>query len=341
MMKLKLKLKQWYVLVIVLIVSVSVIGCSTNDLSNGNNQERTGQEQQTDAEEQGNGEQQGDHEQDGELNTVYPLTLTDASGLEITFKQAPQRIVSLSPSETEVLFALGLDDRIVGVTEWCDYPVQATEKPKVGSFDGNAETIIAAEPDLVVGILSLNNPQYIENYRQYGLTVFTFEPQTLEEAMERILLLGVITDTQAQAEKVVAEMREDVAKVTAAVEQLGESASKKVYIEYSEGWTVGRDVFMDEMVTLAGGTNVVSDVSGWVEVNEESIIQANPDVILYPTYFSNLEEIVKQRSGWSEVNAVKNNRFVAINDDLISRPGPRLSKGLIEVANALHPGLIP
>lgn len=327
----------------ILLMSVSLIACGAqNNLNNDVDGANNGQvyDEKTDVKDEGTSDADADESDADDFKTVYPLTVTDASGLEMTFEKAPERIVSLSPSETEVLFALGLDERIVGVTPWCNYPEEALSKPGVGSLDGNAETIIAAEPDLLVGILSLNNPQYIENYRSLGLNVFTVEPQTVEEAMERIIQIGIITDTQAQAHKIVAQMEEEMRSVVEAVEQLTEEDYKKVYIEYSEGWTVGKDTFMDELITLAGGRNIVDSVSGWIEITEEVIIQANPDVIIYPSYVEGLAETIKQRSGWADIPAVQHDRIVAVDDDLISRPGPRLTQGLIHVANAIHPGLV-
>lgn len=344
-------MKRMILSMMTLLLSVSLLACGAqndllNDSRNGSeNGSHSGSQHALEGDRGGanneaSNEANGDADEVDELRTVYPLTVTDASGLEMTFDKAPERIVSLSPSETEVLFALGLDERIVGVTPWCNYPEAALSKPGVGSLDGNAETIIATEPDLLVGILSLNTPQFIENYRSLGLQVFTVEPESVQEAMDRIIQLGIITDTQAQAQKVVAQMEAELQSVVEAVEQLSEDDYKKVYIEYSEGWTVGKDTFMDELVTLAGGKNIVDHVSGWIEITEEVIIQANPDVILYPSYVAGLPDIIKQRSGWTQIPAIQNDRIVAIDDDYISRPGPRLTQGLLDVARALHPGML-
>lgn len=339
-------MKRALLFTIILVLAISLSACGQNN--------EQGSQPQLDQNEQGSQLQPEDHspneeesndsqdssDSNQEEGSNYPLTITDASGFTMVFEEAPQRIVSLSPSETEVLFALGLEDRIVGVTEWCDFPEAALHKPKVGSFDGNPETIIAAEPDLVVGILSLNNPEYIENYRQLGLTVYTSEPANVQEAMDRILLLGQITDTLERAEQIVAEMTEDRDYVVNAVTALTDDEKKSVFIEYNEGWTVGKGEFMDELITLAGGINIAEDMQGWVQISEETIIERDPDVIIHPTYMAGIDEVIKARNGWEQMSAVVSGQIYGVDDDLISRPGPRLTKGLIEIGRALYPDLV-
>jgi iron complex transport system substrate-binding protein len=271
--------------------------------------------------------------------TVYPLTVKDASGKEVTFEKAPERIVSLSPSETEVLFSLGLDKEIVGVDKYSDYPEAAKSKPKIGDLQGNTEAILAANPDLVIGGLSLNSAS-IQKLNDLKLKVFTVEPKTLDQAMERIRILGQITNRQEQAEKVVSGMKADIQKVTDAVKNLKPEQKKKVYIEFSPGWSVGQGEYMNDMIELAGGINAARDLKGWQKIDEEKIIQENPDVIFYASGVNNLEQTIKSRSGWDQINAVKNNRVIAIDASILSRPGPRVTKGLVEMAKGIYPDLV-
>jgi len=271
--------------------------------------------------------------------TVYPLTVKDASGKEVTFEKAPERIVSLSPSETEVLFSLGLDKEIVGVDKYSDYPEAAKSKPKIGDLQGNTEAILSVNPDLVVGGLSLNSAS-IQKLNDLKLKVFTVEPKTLDQAMERIRILGQITNRQEQAEKVVSGMKADIQKVTDAVKNLKPEQKKKVYIEFSPGWSVGRGEYMNDMIELAGGINAARDLKGWQKIDAEKIIQENPDVIFYASGVNNLEQTIKSRSGWDQINAVKNNRVIAIDASILSRPGPRVTKGLVEIAKGIYPDLV-
>ena len=272
--------------------------------------------------------------------TTYPLTVKDASGNEVTFTKAPQRIVSLLPSETEVLFALGLDDFIVGVTEWCDYPEAAKSKPKVGGLQGDLEAILSANPDVVFAGLSRTNQKTLEKLRELNVNVFTVEPNTIDEIMERILLYGRITDRQEQAEQVVARMKAERQNVLEAVKGLKDGEKKKVYVEFSPGWTVGKGEFMHDLITLAGGINVAGETEGWYQISEETIIQANPDVILYAKGVPDLEKTIRERSGWDSIAAIRNGRVIGVDDNLLARPGPRITQALIEIAKAIYPDLV-
>ena len=271
--------------------------------------------------------------------TTYPLTVKDATGKEVTFTKAPERIVSLSPSETEVLFALGLDDQIVGVTEWCDYPEAAKSKPKVGNLQGDPEAILAANPDVVFAGLSLNKKS-LEKLNELNVNVFTVEPKTIDQVMERILLYGQITDRQEQAEQVVARMKEERQKVVDAVKGLKDGEKKKVYVEFSPGWTVGKGEFMHDLITLAGGINIAGETAGWHQISEEKVIQANPDVILYAKGVPDLEKTIRGRSGWDSITAIREGRVIGVDDNLLVRPGPRITQALTEVAKAIYPDLV-
>ncbi len=271
--------------------------------------------------------------------TVYPLTVKDASGKDVTFTKAPERIVSLSPSETEVLFALGLGNKIYGVSDYDDYPAEAKTKPKMGNLQGNTEAILAANPEIVFAGLSLNKKS-VEKLTELKLNLFSVEPKTVDQAMERILQYGKITDTQEQAEKVVAQMKAEKQKVVDAVKGLKEDQKKKVYIEFSPGWTVGKGEFMDDLITLAGGVNVASDLVGWKQISEEKIIQSNPDVILFAKGVPDLEKTIRGRGGWEKITAIKNNAVAGLDDNLLSRPGPRVTQGLIDIAKAIYPDLV-
>ena len=278
--------------------------------------------------------------------TVYPLTVEDASGAELTFEQAPQRIVSTSSSETEILFALGLGDRIYGVSDYDNYPEEALSKPKIGGvYDPNEEVLLATQPDLVIGGISMQEDM-ATRLRQIGIKLYKTEPENVEDALAIILQLGVITDTQVKAEEIVAQMREDIRKVTEAAASIKDEDRKKVYIEFAPGWTVGSGEFMDELITMAGGVNIAGTVVGWHLVNEEKIVQDNPDVILYAADLidydsgNSLRDIIKKRSGWSTIKAIKEDQLIGLNEDIMSRTGPRLSQALLLVSEAIYPGLV-
>ena len=291
-------------------------------------------------------ENQADVEQAASKKTQYPLTIQDATGQKITFTKAPERIVSTSPSETEILFALGLGDKVVAVSDYDDYPEEAKSKPKIGGVRSpNAEAILAASPDLVVGGISLDDNS-VRSLRDLKLTLYKVEPKKLSDIIENIRTIGMITDRQAEAEKLIAKMEADIKKVTEAVKHLKPEQKKKVYLEFSPGWTVGRGEFMHEMIELSGAINVAADLEGWNQVNEEKIIQSNPDVILYAKGVvdsktnKSIEEMIRTRSGWDKIKAIVDNRVHGLDKDTLSRPGPRITEELVKMAKAIYPELV-
>jgi iron complex transport system substrate-binding protein len=278
--------------------------------------------------------------------TEYPLSVTDSTGQTFVMAKAPERIVSMSPAETEILFALGLGDKLYGVSDFCDYPEAAKTKPKVGGIrNPNTEAVLGASPDLVMGGISTDEGT-VAKLRELGLTVYKAEPDNLEDVMNNILTIGKLTDTQEQAEKLVQSMKDDKQRVVNAVKGLTPEQKLKVYMEFSPGWTVGKGEYMHEMIELSGAVNIASDVAGWNKINEEKIIQDNPDVILFTKDLIDnktklpLEEIIKTRSGWDKIVAIQKGRLHGLDQNILSRPGPRIMEGLINMAKAVYPDLV-
>ncbi|KIL36252.1 ABC transporter substrate-binding protein [Gordoniibacillus kamchatkensis] len=282
----------------------------------------------------------------GALKTQYPLKEKDATGNEFTFAKAPDKIASVSPAETEILFALGLGDKIVGVSDFDDYPAEAKSKPKLGGVvKPNTEAMIATGADIIFTGVSMKKDA-VEQLRGMNLNLFKVEPKTVADVMNDVLQFGRITDRQEQAEQVVAKMKADMQKVQDAVKSVPQEQKKKVYVEFSPGWTVGKGEFMDELITLAGGINVAADTKGWNQISEEKIIQANPDVILYASDVvddktkKTMDQLIRGRSGWDQINAIKNNRVIGLASGPFNRPGPRLTEGLLAMAKAIYPDLV-
>lgn len=282
----------------------------------------------------------------GAMKTQYPLKEKDATGKEFTFEKAPAKIASVSPAETEALFAIGLGDKIVGVSDFDDYPAEAKTKPKLGGVvKPNTEAMIATGADIIFTGVSMKKDA-VEQLRGMNLNMFKVEPKTVADVMNDILQFGRITDRQEQAEQVAAKMKADMQKVQSALKDLKPEQKKKVYVEFSPGWTVGKGEFMDELITLAGGINVAADTKGWNQISEEKIIQANPDVILYASDViddktkKTMDQMIRERSGWGQINAVKNNRVIGLESGPFNRPGPRLTDGLTAMAKAIYPDLV-
>ncbi|PWW06497.1 iron complex transport system substrate-binding protein [Paenibacillus cellulosilyticus] len=298
---------------------------TTNDESNAQQQEQT-TEQTT---EQPAAEQPG--------ATVYPLTLKDDSGTEITLDKAPARIVTLAPSETEIAFAIGAGDSVVGVDEYSNYPEQANAIDKVGDTTTNIEKVTALQPDLILASVTMNT-QAIEQLRALKLNVYATEPKTYDAVIEKIKNIGVLLDKQQGA----ADVADRMSQVKADIESKVASADKpSVLVEFSPGWTVGKGEFMDELLTLAGGTNVAQG-NGWYEFDSEQIVKSNPQVIVYSSWYEEPNAIlegINARPAWKVIDAVKNNRLVEVPQDPLSRVGPRLAEGLQSLAKAIHPEL--
>ncbi|KQL45224.1 ABC transporter substrate-binding protein [Brevibacillus choshinensis] len=327
-------MKRFWKLAIPVLATLSLIGC-------GNNQ--PAQPAQPGAQQE---VAKDNLAQASSKETTYPLTVTDATGKEVTFPKAPTRIVSTSPAETEILFALGLDQQIVGVSDYDDYPEAAKSKPKVGGVvKPNEEAILSQSPDLVIGGISMEKP-VADKLKTLGMPVYVTQPKKLDDIMANILVMGTITNRQEQAEQMVAQMKEDIARVTEAVKNVKPEEKKKVYLEFSPGWTVGKGEFMDELITLAGATNIASETEGWNPISEEKIVKDDPDVILYAKGITDdktgkqLEDIIKNRSGWDKMKAIRDQQIYGMDQNILSRPGPRITQGLIDVAKAIYPDLV-
>ncbi|MBB3109485.1 iron complex transport system substrate-binding protein [Paenibacillus phyllosphaerae] len=277
----------------------------------------------------------------GKASTVYPLTLTDATNTEVTFDAAPQKVVTLVPSETEVLYAIGAGEQVAGVDDYSNYPAEAASKPKVGGMEANIESIVGLKPDLVLASSTMNTA-VIEKLRGLNIKVYASDPKTYETVMEKVATIGAIMDKASEAAEVIQHMQDVKEQVQSAVK---DAAQPKVYLEFSPGWTVGKGEFLDEIITMAGGVNI-ADQQSWYEIDPEKVIAANPDVIIYASMTVKEGEknpilaAIESRPGWEAIAAIKNKQLYEIEQDPLVRVGPRLADGLLEVAKKLHPDLV-
>lgn len=272
-----------------------------------------------------------------------PISVVDDAGRTVEVVKNPQRLISLAPSNTEILFALGLGDKVVGVTDFCDYPEEAKAIEQVGTyFEPNIEIIFSLSPDLVLAITDL--PEVIAKLEELGVPALILDPSDLEGILADIQLVGKATGAEREAEALVSEMRERIAVVT---EKAGEVKERpRVFCEIdatdpSKPWTTGPSSFMDAMIRLSGGTNVAADAeSPWPQLSAEEIIAKDPEIIILADYkYGVTAESVRERPGWEVITAVKEGTICDIDDDLISRPGPRIVDGLEAVAKIIHPEL--
>ncbi|MFB7158356.1 ABC transporter substrate-binding protein [Lysinibacillus sp. NPDC056232] len=272
---------------------------------------------------------------------TFPMTITDASGKEITLEAPPEKIVSLIPSNTEILFSLGLNDEIVGVTNNDDYPPEAAKKEKVGGMDYNIEQIIALSPDIVLAHASgmSYSKGAIEQLEAAGVKVFVVaDAKNFNETYTTIEQLGRATGKLEEAKKVVATMKAKVAEVETKLEGV---KPKKVFVESTdepEIYTAGKGTFMNEMLEMIHAENVAADTNDWYQIDAEQIIAKNPDVIVVTyNYVPNILTKIPQRPGFETITAVKNKAIVQVDENTTSRQGPRLADGFEELAKAIYP----
>jgi len=257
----------------------------------------------------------------------------------ICFNETPERIISLAPSNTEILFALGLGDKVVGVTDWCDYPPEALEKEKVGGpWTPDVEKILALQPDLILA--SDTNPfDIITNLEGLGLTVFGIKSIDLNDVQNDIRTVGEITDKEVEAQVLTSEMAEGIRAVTDITSEL-EERPRVFYLIDQYLWTVGQGTFMHELIVKGGGVNICQNVTGYAMITIEEVIAHNPEVIITSSW-PGVYEWAMNETSLNSTDARQNNRVFVCDDDLVQRPGPRLVKGLEWFAHFIQPDIFP
>jgi len=274
------------------------------------------------------------------LASPFPMTVQDSVGNQVTIKAEPQRIISLVPGHTETLYALGLGERVVGVTEYCNYPPEAQEKPKVGGFaDVNMEQVVGLQPDLVLAS-TLHMAEIVPALQERGITVFVAEPDSVAKTLEMIATIGRITGQDQQAQTLVNQMQQRIDAVQAKIK---DAPRPKIFWELgAELYTAGPGSFLDDLITLAGGENIAADAgTAWPQLSLEVIVLQDPDVVVLADHnYGETIETVKSRPGWDKLKAVQQGRVIELtNDDIVSRQGPRIVEGLEFLAQAFHPDL--
>lgn len=283
----------------------------------------------------------------GEHGTAA-LVVNDDLGRAVRFEQMPRRIVSLVPSSTEIVFALGAGDLLVGVTEYCDYPEEATRLPKVGGFSANTvsiETIIGLEPDVVLTTGKWHQ-QLLSELERLQIPAVALEPELYDDVCQNILLLARVTGQDERGRQIAEKMRARAQQVRQRAAAVPEGQRVTVFYQvWPEPLMAATDhSFIGEMINMAGGRNIFHDLAQRSpQVSEEAVVARNPDVILAPSAMD-LDAILqrmKQRSGWEGITALQRGRVHLVPNDLVSRPGPRLADGLEAIAAAIYPELDP
>lgn len=276
--------------------------------------------------------------------SAFPIVVVDDLGRQVTVQRLPQRIISLAPSNTEILFALGLGDKIVGTTDYCDYPEAAKAKPRVAGYSNpNIEKLMSLEPDLIVAE-SIHERMVLPALEKLGLTVIVTSATSLDTILHDIELIGQVTGKSTTAARLTENMRKRIAVVTEKTHNIpAEQRLRVLYVcWHSPIWTMGSDTFIDDLIWEAGGINVfANDFKKSRAVSLEAVIAKDPQVIIVSgmgTTGDLIYDSIIKEARLSDISAIVNNRVYKISDaNLIERPGPRIVDGLEEVAKYLHP----
>ncbi len=271
-----------------------------------------------------------------------PLIITDDTGRSFALNGPPERIMTLAPSNTEIVFALGSGDRVVAVDQWSDFPPMARSKPKISPFSPSLEQIVKLRPELIFSARGAAEP--LLPLERHGIAVVVLAPKTVEDIYRNIRLIGRILGAGANAERLIRGMRQRVDAVLARVQG---APRPKVFVELdgtdpNRPFTAGPGSFVDVLIRLAGGANVAgSSRLVWPQFSLEELMKADPDLIIVgdakvPTS-PQTPAMVVGRPGWHHLRAVRSGAIHSIDAELISRPGPRIVKGLETLARLFQP----
>lgn len=266
-------------------------------------------------------------------------SVTDGLGREVRLETTPQTCVSLTPANTEILYALGLQDALLGVDTNSNYPAEALEKEIVGDYYGpNVESIVALNPDVVFAGIGLQDDA-IAQLETLGIPVVCVEPTQYDQITEGIRIVAQTMGAQDAAEVLIADMQAKQEEIIANVPK--RDAPVKVYCAISFGeygnWTVGPNTFIDTMISLCGGENVAAKTGiSWPEYSIEQLIADDPDVILVMDYTGSAAAEISALEGFKDLRCVQEGRVYGINSDTSSRPGPRIVEALAEFSVAIN-----
>lgn len=280
-------------------------------------------------------------EEEEEEVVSFPVEVSDGLGNMVSIEEEPEKIVSLNPSSTEMIFALGLGDKVVGVSSNCNYPEEATTKEIVGDYEGiNLERVVELDPDLVL-VYGFIDEEDAAVFEGAGITVISFLGESIAEVVENIKILGKATGQNQEAEELTDAMLEKKDEI---VEKVKDQESVKVFYEiwHDPLMGAGKGSFMDELITLTGAQNIAEDADGaYPQYDVEQLIERDTDVYLTSQAMDDItEESIKARPGYESLTAIKNDRihlFKGTEADMVSRPGPRIVDALELVAKAIYP----
>jgi iron complex transport system substrate-binding protein len=279
------------------------------------------------------------------LAGVLPLaarTAEDQLGREIRVPDDPKRIIALAPSISEIIFALGQQDRLKGTTQFSNYPPEAAKLPKVGSYVRlDLERIVALNPDLCIAIKDGNPKATIDRLQSLKIPVFAVNPRNLESLLQTIQKIGGILNASAKAKTLVEDMRSRMQQVDTLVSRINRRPRVFIQIGISPIISAGSNTFVHELIVRAGGINVAADNSGYPHFSSEQVLALAPDVLIITT-MARSGAFEKAKANWNRLShmpAVRKKRIYTVNSDVFDRPSPRLLDALEILTRLLHPQL--
>ncbi|WP_066059056.1 ABC transporter substrate-binding protein [Robertmurraya korlensis] len=316
--------QKFYALFVLLVLSLGILaGCGSTTEKAEDNKNTEGQTEQSE-------------------QAAFPVTIKDALDNEVVIEEEPKSIISLMPSNTEIVYALGLGEKVVGLTTNDTYPEETADVEKVGDFTVDIEKVISLNPDLVLAHESsaASSEAGFQQMKDAGITVFIVnDAVNYDDVYNTIDVIGQLTGATEKADALTEDMKTKLDEIKEKAATITEK--KKVYIEISPApdiYTVGKNTFMDVMLQTINAENAMGDLEGWPSVDQESILERNPDVIIATyNYVEDPAGQITSREGWADLTAVKNKQVVEVHPDLVNRPGPRLVEGVEELAKAVYP----
>jgi iron complex transport system substrate-binding protein len=272
----------------------------------------------------------------------FPFTFKDDAGRSVTLPALPQRIVSLSPSNTEIVFALGLGDRLVGNTTYCNYPEAAKTVTKVGGFsDVDIEKVVSVKPDLILAA-NIHVAKVLPSLQQLGIPIMVVVPINLEGIYKDITLIGGLTGQARNAATLVADLRQRAAAVSAKTAAYKGDKPRVMYVTWHEPlYTAGDNTMTGELIKLAGGDNIAKDVDGYGTITLESVVSRNPQLIIVMSSMGSKKsfDFINTEPRLQSTDAMKNQRVFQVDSDLFGRTTPRIVDALEQMAKLVHPDL--
>lgn len=267
-------------------------------------------------------------------------TFKDFLNREVTINFPPKQIISLAPSVTEMLFAIGLDKEIVGVTEFCNYPEKAKKIRRVGGYyKPSLELIVSLTPHLVIGAADGPNRMHLEKLSNLGVQCFFVKPKKLDDIIATMKTLAMITGKEETAKKTLLKMQTRVAQVDKTVKAIPREDRPKVFyaLDQANLWTTGKKTFIDDLIKRAGGINIAGNKKGWYQYNLEALILHQPEVIIVVRGEKQKEkEVLANWQKYQTLRAVREKRIYTLDGDILSRPGPRAVDALEKFVKCFH-----